>query len=249
MRYSKTAGWFRLRQRSSNDKAMVEDLERNAGAKTMSQVKVSALTVSLDGFGAGPGQDLKNPLGIRGTELHQWMLKTRMFQKMFRKGGGTTDVDNDFAEKSMENIGAWIMGRNMFAPIRGAWQDESWKGWWGDNPPYHCPVYVLTHYARPPLKMQGGTTFYFITDGIESALKQARDAAQGRDIRIGGGASVIRQYLKARLVDEMHLAISPVLLGAGENLFSGINLPDLGFVCSEHVAGADALHVTLKKVK
>ena len=213
----------------------------------MSKVRVSAFTVSLDGFGAGPAQDKNHPLGIRGTELHTWMRKTKMFQNMFGKEGGTTDVDNDFAEKSMENVGAWIMGRNMFAPTRGPWLDESWKGWWGDNPPYHCPVYVLTHHARPPLKMEGGTTFYFVTEGPESALKQARDAAQGKDIRIGGGVSVIQQYLKAGLIDEMHLVVSPVLLGRGENLFSGVDLPQLGFVCSGHIATADALHVILRK--
>jgi dihydrofolate reductase len=187
----------------------------------MGKIRVSAFTVSLDGFGAGPSQELKNPLGIRGTELHKWMRKTRMFQKMFGNEGGTTDVDNDFAEKSMENAGAWIMGRNMFAPVRGPWPDESWKGWWGDNPPYHVPVYVLTHHARPPLKMEGGTTFYFVTEGIEAALQQAEEAAGGKDIRI--------------------------VLGAGENLFSGIDWPKLGYVCSEHTAGADALHVTLKR--
>lgn len=212
----------------------------------MGKVRVSAFSLSLDGFGAGPAQDLNNPLGVRGEELHSWMVKTRMFQQMLGKSGGTTDVDNEFAEKSMENIGAWIMGRNMFGPIRGPWPDESWKGWWGDNPPYHVPVYVLTHHARSPVKMAGGTTFYFVT-GIEAALKEARKTAEDKDIRIGGGVSVIRQYLQARLVDEMHLAISPVLLGSGENLFAGINLPELGLACSEHTPGTDALHITVKK--
>ena len=213
----------------------------------MAQVKVAAFSLSLDGFGAGPAQDRENPLGVRGEELHGWMCKTRMFQRMLGKSGGTTDVDNDFAEKSMENTGAWIMGRNMFGPIRGPWPDESWKGWWGDNPPYHVPVYVLTHYTRAPVTMAGRTTFYFVTEGIEAALDQARKTAGEMDIRIGGGVSVIRQYLQARLVDELHLAISPVLLGSGENLFSGLNVPALGLVCSEHTAGADALHVILKK--
>ena len=213
----------------------------------MSKVKVSAFTVSIDGFGAGPRQDKSNPLGVGGTELHAWMRKTRMFHKMFEGTGGTTDVDNDFAEKSMENTGAWIMGRNMFGPIRGPWPDESWKGWLGENPPYHTPVYVLTHHARDPVKMQGGTTFYFVTDGIESTLKQAQAAAQGRDIRIGGGVSVIKQHLKAGLIDEMHLVVSPVLLGRGENLFSGVDLPQLGFVCSEYVTTTDAFHVVLRK--
>jgi dihydrofolate reductase len=207
------------------------------------KVRVAAFTISIDGFGAGPSQDINHPLGIRGHELHAWMVKTKMFQRMLGKKGGTTDIDNDFAEKSMRNVGAWIMGRNMFGPVRGPWPDESWKGWWGDEPPYHVPVYVLTHHARAPIQMKGGTTFHFVTDGIQSALRRANETAEGGDIRIGGGVSVIRQYLQAGLVDEMHLAISPVLLGSGEHLFSGINLPELGFVCSEQMAGADALHV------
>jgi dihydrofolate reductase len=212
----------------------------------MGKVKVAGFTVSLDGFGAGPRQDKSNPLGVRGEELHAWMRKTRMFHQMLGGTGGTTDVDNDFAEKSMQNVGAWIMGRNMFAPGRGPW-DESWKGWWGPNPPYHVPVYVLTHHARPPLKMEGDTTFFFVTDGIESAMRQAKQAAGAKDIRIGGGVSTVRQYLKAGSIDELHLAVSPVLLGEGENLFAGMNLPALGLVSSEHVAGADALHVILRK--
>ena len=211
------------------------------------KVRVAAFTISIDGFGAGPSQDINHPLGIRGHELHTWMLKTRMFKRMFGQEGGTTDIDNDFAEKSMRNVGAWIMGRNMFGPIRGPWPDDAWKGWWGDEPPYHVPVYVLTHHARPPIQMKGGTTFHFVTDGIESALQRANETAEGRDIRIGGGVSVIRQYLQARLVDEMHLAVSPVLLGSGEHLFSGIDLPDLGFVCSEKTATVDALHVIVRR--
>lgn len=213
----------------------------------MGKVKISAFSLSLDGFGAGPAQSLDDPLGVGGEELHKWMLKTRMFKQMLGKGGGTTDVDNEFAEQSMENVGAWIMGRNMFGPIRGPWPDESWTGWWGDDPPYHVPVYVLTHHARAPVTMAGGTTFYFVTEGIEAALRQARNTAGDKDIRIGGGVSVVRQYLQARLVDELHLAISPVLLGSGEHLFSGINLPELGFACSAHRAGADALHVMLRQ--
>jgi dihydrofolate reductase len=213
----------------------------------MSRVSVSAFSVSLDGFGAGPDQSEKNPLGVRGMELHAWLFKTRMFHKMTGKEGGTTDVDNDFAEKSMAGVGAWILGRNMFGPVRGPWPDESWKGWWGPNPPYHVPVFVLTHHARPPLRMDGGTVFHFVTEGIESALARAREAAGEADVRVGGGVSTIRQFLRARLVDEIHLAVAPVLLGAGENLFAGIDLPALGFAPARHVAGADASHVVFKR--
>lgn len=213
----------------------------------MSRVSVRAFSVSLDGFGAGPGQSEKNPLGARGMELHAWLFKTRMFHKMTGKDGGTTDADNDFAEKSMAGVGAWILGRNMFGPVRGPWPDESWKGWWGPNPPYHVPVFVLTRHARPPLRMDGGTVFHFVTDGIESALARAREAAGAADVRVGGGVSTIRQFLQARLIDEIHLAVSPILLGAGENLFAGIDLPALGFTPARHVAGADALHVVFKR--
>lgn len=216
----------------------------------MSKVKVAAFSVSLDGFAAGPDQSLKSPLGKRGEELHTWVFPTNMFQKMYGKGEGTQGVDNDFAEKSFENIGAWIMGRNMFAPSRGPWpSNDEWKGWWGENPPYHVPVFVLTHHAREPLVMQGGTTFYFITDGIHSALEKATKAANGKDIRIGGGTSTVRQFLQAGLIDEMHLAFSPVVLGAGENLFAGIDLPALGFTVAETAQGKGATHVILKKNK
>src|SRR6185436_11497070 len=186
-------------------------------------------SVSLDGFGAGPRQDLENPLGVRGLELHAWAQETEFFRRMHDLAGGGRGVDNDFAVQSFENIGAWILGRNMFGPIRGPWKDDSWKGWWGDVPPYHKPVFVLTHYARAPLIMQGGTTFYFVTDGIESALNKAKDAANGQDVRIGGGVATVRQYLTAGLIDEMHLAFSSVLLGEGEALFAGLDLPKLGF--------------------
>lgn len=213
----------------------------------MNKVKVSALTLSLDGFGAGLNQNLENPLGIRGKELHGWMLKTKVFQDMICGSGGSTDRDNDFAEKSFENIGANIMGRNMFGPIRGPWPNLDWQGWWGDNPPYHTPVFVLTHHAREPLKMQGGTTFYFVTDGIESALAQAKAAAKNGDIRINGGVSTVRQYLKAGLVDELHLVYSPVLLGSGESLLSGIDLTQLGFELTEKVLTDSAIHVVLNK--
>jgi dihydrofolate reductase len=214
----------------------------------MSKVKVSAFSISLDGFGAGPDQDINNPLGVRGTELHSWFFKTKTFKSMHGSGdGGLENVDDTFAVRSFANIGAWIMGRNMFGPIRGKWPNDEWKGWWGPNPPYHVPVFVLTHHPRPPLVMDGGTTFYFVTDGIESALKKAREAANGKDVRIGGGVSTIRQYLAAGLIDEMHLAISPVLLGAGESLFSGIDLHKLGFTCTENVGTQEATHVILKK--
>jgi dihydrofolate reductase len=213
----------------------------------MGKVKVSAFTVSLDGFGAGPNQDLNNPLGKKGALLHQWMFKTKMFQTMTGKEGGTTDKDNEFAEKSMENMGAWIMGRNMFGPIRGPWPNNDWKGWWGNNPPYHVPVFVLTHHKRDPIQMEGGTTFYFITDGIESALNQAKEAAGKKDIRIGGGVSVVRQYLTAGLIDEMHLVYSPCFLGTGENLLSGIDISKLGFQIKEKVTTQDAMHVILQK--
>jgi dihydrofolate reductase len=213
----------------------------------MSKVRVAAFSVSIDGFGAGPRQDLQNPLGVRGFELHAWFRPTELFRKMQSQSGGTTGIDNEIAAQSFENVGAWILGRNMFGPVRGSWKDDSWKGWWGDNPPYHTPVFVLTHHARPPLTMEGGTTFHFVTDGVESALKQAKDAANGKDVRIGGGVSVVRQYLAAGQIDEMHLAVSPVLLGEGENLFSGINLAQLGFILSRVIPGENATHVFIEK--
>jgi len=213
----------------------------------MSKVKVAAFSVSLDGFGAGPRQDLNNPLGVRGLELHRWFQETEVFKKMQGQSGGSHGVDNDFAAQSLENIGAWILGRNMFGPVRGPWEGDSWKGWWGDNPPYHTPVFVLTHHGRAPLTMEGGTTFHFVTDGPEAALKRSREAAKGKDVRIGGGVSVIRQYLTAGQIDEMHLALSPVLLGEGEHLFSGINLSRLGFMPFNMVAGENATHVLVGK--
>jgi dihydrofolate reductase len=213
----------------------------------MSKVRVAAFAVSIDGFGAGPRQDLSNPLGVRGTELHNWFFHTEVFKKMQGQSGGTAGIDNDFASRSFEGVGAWIMGRNMFGPVRGAWKDDSWKGWWGENPPFHFPVFVLTHHARSPLTMEGGTTFHFVTDGVESALTKAKEAAQGKEVRIGGGVSVVRQYLVAGEIDEMHLAVSPVLLGEGENLFSGINLSKLGFSVSRVVAGENATHVLIEK--
>jgi dihydrofolate reductase len=214
----------------------------------MSRLRVNAFTVSADGFGAGPDQGLDKTLGRGAEKLHGWFIPTRTFQReVMRKDGGTTGPDNDFAERSFENLGAWIMGRNMFGPVRGAWPDFEWKGWWGPNPPYHVPVFVLTHHARPPLEMEGGTVFHFVTDGIESALQQARAAASGKDIRIGGGASTIRQYLKAGLIDEMHLAVSPILLGRGEPHFQGIDLVALGYRVRERVGTEAAMHLIVEK--
>jgi dihydrofolate reductase len=207
----------------------------------MPKVRVHAFTISLDGFGAGPSQDLANPLGVGGIALHEWAFATRTFQRMFGRDGGTTGVDDDFAARGFANIGAWIMGRNMFGPVRGAWRDETWKGWWGDNPPYHTPIFVLTHHPRASIAMDGGT------DGIEAALERALEAADGQDVRLGGGVATIRQYLRAGLIDEMHLAISPILLGSGEHLFAGIDAPTLGYRCSEHVPTATATHVVLTK--
>src|ERR1700744_5658847 len=194
-----------------------------------SKVKVMNFSISLDGYGAGPSQTLENPLGVRGTEVHNWMFPTKMFMKMIGKDGGTGGVDNDLAEKSFENIGAWIMGRNMFGPIRGNWPDDEWKGWWGEEPPYHVPVFVLTNHERAPIKMKGDTVFHFVTDGIGSALEKAKAAAAGKDIRIGGGVSTIRQFLQAGYIDEIHFAISPIFLGSGESLFPGIDMANLGF--------------------
>ncbi|MBK9132053.1 MAG: dihydrofolate reductase [Gammaproteobacteria bacterium] len=214
----------------------------------MAQVRVESFTISLDGYGAGPNQDINNPLGIGGTDLHQWLIPTRTFQQtLFGKDGGTTGIDDDFAARGFRNVGAWILGRNMFGPVRGPWPDLNWKGWWGDNPPYHVPVFVLTHHARPPLSMDGGTTFHFITGGIHEALDWAREAAAGRDVRIGGGANTLRQYLRERLIDELHIAISPVLLGSGERLFEGVDLRALGYACVEHAASEKATHVVLRR--
>jgi len=212
----------------------------------MFKLRVDAFTLSLDGYGAGPDQNLENPLGVGGKNLHKWMVGTRTFREMvLGEHGGTTDADDGFAARSFENVGAWILGRNMFGPIRGEWPDDSWKGWWGDNPPYHVPVFVLTHYKREPIAMEGGTTFYFVTDGIHAALEQAKAAADGKDVRVGGGVSTIRQYLQEKLIDEMHLAISPVLLGSGENLFAGLDMRQLGYRCTEQFATANATHVMI----
>ena len=213
----------------------------------MTKVRVAGFTISLDGFGAGPEQSLADPLGKRGKELHQWFVGTKTFRTMFGDGSGSEGPDEDFARRSMDNFGAFILGRNMFGSVRSAWPDDNWKGWWGDNPPYHAPTFILTHHARDPIMMEGGTTFHFVTDGIEAALDRAKTAAGGRDVKIGGGVSTVRQYLEAGLIDEMHLALTPVVLGRGEALFDGIDLPALGFKATEHVATAFATHVVLAK--
>jgi dihydrofolate reductase len=213
----------------------------------MTKVRVESFTISLDGYGAGPNQDINNPLGVGGMELHQWLFPTRTLQRsLFGKDGSANGVDDDFAARGFQNIGAWILGRNMFAPSRGEWQDPSWKGWWGDNPPYHVPTFILTHHARPPIEMEGGTTFHFITGGIRDALDRAREAAGGMDVRIGGGANTIQQYLRAGLIDELHIAVAPVLLGRGERLFDGVDLRALGYECTQHVASEKATHVVLR---
>lgn len=213
----------------------------------MAKVSVKAFSISIDGYGAGPRQSLENPLGVGGLALHEWAFATRTFQHMFGREGGATGIDDEFAARSFENVGAWILGRNMFGPVRGPWPDESWKGWWGDTPPYHVPVFVLTHHPRRPIVMQGGTTFHFVTDGIHTALEKAAAAAAGKDVRIGGGVATIRQYLRAGLIDEIHVAISPVLLGRGEHLFADIDLVELGYRCTEHVATPNATHVVLRR--
>jgi dihydrofolate reductase len=212
----------------------------------MAKLRVHCFSISLDGYGAGPNQTRETPLGVGGENLHEWFIPTRTFQAMYGKDG-TRGVDDDFAARTMQNVGAWILGRNMFGPVRGPWPDEGWKGWWGDNPPYHAPVFVLTHHARAPQPMKGGTTFHFVTDGIESALRQAKQAANGKDVQLGGGTSTLQQYLRARLVDEMHFAISPILLGSGESLFAGLDLPALGYKRTEHAATEKATHVVVKK--
>jgi dihydrofolate reductase len=213
----------------------------------MSKLRVHAFAISLDGYGAGPDQGLDHPLGKGGASLHEWFYPTRTFQRMFGKDLGTTGIDDEFAARGFAGIGAWILGRNMFGPVRGPWPDESWKGWWGKNPPYHVPVYVLTHHPRPSLEMEGGTVFHFVTDGIDAALERAREAAKDKDVRVGGGASVIRQYLNARLIDRMHVVVSPVLLGGGEALFAGIDLPALGYGVTEHVVSEKAAHMVIAK--
>ena len=220
----------------------------------MSKLRVNAFGISIDGYGAGPDQALENPMGTSGMALHQWVFGTKTFKKMhadFAESMSGADVansvDDTFAERGFENLGAWIMGRNMFAPSRGVWTDDGWKGWWGANPPYHVPVFVLTHHPRASLTMEGGTTFHFVTEGIHAALERAKEAARGKDVRIGGGVATVRQYLAAGLIDEMHLAIAPALLGRGEHLLAGIDTVALGYKCTEHAASEHATHVVLRK--
>jgi dihydrofolate reductase len=213
----------------------------------MSKVRINSFAISIDGYGAGPNQNLQNPLGLNGPELMEWFFHSRVWRQMHGQSDGETGVDNDIAELAFKNVGAWILGRNMFGPVRGRWPDESWKGWWGDEPPYHTPVFVLTHYPRGSFRMAGGTEFHFVTEGIDVALAQAKAAAGAHDVRIGGGVSTIRQYLRAGLIDELHLAVRPVLLGSGEHLFHDIDLRSLGYECERHVAGERAMHLFLRK--
>jgi dihydrofolate reductase len=213
----------------------------------MTKLRVHAFGISLDGYGAGPRQSLENPLGVGGLSLHQWVFPTRTFQKIHGSGEGTTGLDDDFMARGFEKIGSWILGRNMFATSRGPWTDDGWKGWWGPNPPYHCPVFVLTHHPRASLEMEGGTTFHFVTGGIREALQRATEAARGLDVRLGGGVATVREYLRERLVDEMHLAISPVLLGSGEHLMGGLDLNAVGYECAESVPSARVTHVFLRR--
>jgi dihydrofolate reductase len=211
------------------------------------KVRVSSFAISVDGFSAGPRQDLQNPLGERGMELMQWFFQTQAWRSTHGQSGGESGVDDRIAGEAMAGLGAWILGRNMFGPVRGPWPDESWRGWWGEEPPYHVPTFVLTHYARKPLEMKGGTTFHFVTEGIHAALDRAKAVAGDRDIRVGGGVATVRQYLQERLLDEIHLAVSPVVLGEGESLFDGIDIRALGYEVARHESGERAMHVYLRK--
>lgn len=213
----------------------------------MGRVRVAGFSLSLDGYGAGPAQSMEDPLGIGGRALHGWAMATRTFRAMFGESGGSDGVDDDFARRAMDGFGAFILGRNMFGPQRGPWADDGWKGWWGDNPPYHAPTFILTHHARAPIEMEGGTTFHFVTDGIHAALERARDAAGGRDVKIGGGVATVRQYLQAGLLDEMHVAVAPVLLGQGEAMFAGLDLPALGYRVTRSTATELATHVVIER--
>lgn len=235
------------RQYFAREASVTARRPQTATRPPMARLRVHAFAISLDGYGAGPHQDLNSPLGVGGLALHNWVFDTRTFKRIHGQGEGTLGPDNDFAQRGFEGIGAWIMGRNMFGPIRGPWPDETWRGWWGETPPYHTPAFVLTHHPRPVLRMNGNTEFHFVTGGIHEALKRATAAAGSQDIRLGGGVSTVRQYLQAGLVDEMHLVVSPVLLGTGEHLLSEIDLPALGFVCTEHVSTEKATHVVLTK--
>lgn len=213
----------------------------------MSRVRVHNFTISIDGYGAGPHQTRDEPLGAGGEALHEWFFPTRTFQRMGGKTGGTTGVDDEFAGRFGEGVGAWIMGRNMFGPVRGDWPDDTWRGWWGKNPPYHGPVFVLTHHPRPSVEMEGGTVYHFVTEGIREAMDRAVAAAKGKDVQISGGVSTVRQYLEASLIDELHVAIAPRLLGSGEHLFHGLDLNALGYECTTHLPTAATTHVVLAK--
>jgi len=215
----------------------------------MQKLRVDNFSISLDGFGAGVDQDINNPLGIGGLELHRWLFSTDVFQQETSGKHGETGVDNDFAARGFEHVGAWIMGRNMFGPIRGSWKDEGWKGWWGENPPFHGPVFVLTHHARESIIMKGGTVFHFVTDGIDAALQLAKQSANGKDVRLGGGVSTIQQYLKAKLINDLHLTVSPIILGAGERLFADINLLELGYYCTKSTCSDKVTHLLIAKAK
>ena len=213
----------------------------------MPKLRVHCFSISLDGYGAGPGQTLDEPLGRGGESLHDWMTRTRTFKQHVGDSGGETGIDDDLTARGFEGIGAWILGRNMFGPIRGDWPDDNWKGWWGDEPPYHCDVFVLTHHPRAPIAMLGGTTFHFVTDGIRTALDRAFTSARGQDVRVGGGVSTIRQYLAERLIDEAHIAISPILLGSGEHLMAGMDLRALGYTVAQNVNTPHAMHMMLAR--
>jgi dihydrofolate reductase len=213
----------------------------------MGKLRAHSFSISLDGFGAGPGQDLANPLGLGGIALHEWAFATRTFQALHGNEGGATGADDDFLARGFANIGAWIIGRNMFGPVRGPWPDDAWRGWWGENPPYHVPVFVLTRHPRTPITMAGGTTFHFVTDGIDAALRLATGAAGSQDVRLGGGVATLRQYLQARLVDEMHLAMAPIFLGRGERLFDDIDLALLGYRCTERLSTPAATHLVISR--
>ena len=213
----------------------------------MSKIRVSSFAVSLDGYAAGSHQSLENPLGLRGPELFEWFFATETWKHMHGQQGGSTGADNDWARQGMENVGAWILGRNMFRPVRGAWPDDSWKRWWGDESPYHVPTFVLTHHPRKSVEMKGGTTLHFVTDGIHSALQRAREAAKSNDVRIGGGVATIKQYLQARLIDELHLAVRPVVMGSGENLCAGVDMSALGYHCTKNIPRERAMRVVLTK--
>ncbi|WP_068092151.1 dihydrofolate reductase family protein [Novosphingobium rosa] len=220
----------------------------------MGRVRVAGFSLSLDGFGAGPEQSLEAPLGQRGPEIFQWFFGTKTFRAMHGQAGhgqegGADGIDETFAHRAMDGFGAFILGRNMFGPVRGDWPDDSWKGWWGDNPPYHAPTFILTNHARDPIPMEGGTTFHFVTGGIHEALDLAREAAGDLDVKIGGGVATVRQYLQEGLIDELHFALSPVLLGRGEAMFTGLDLSALGYRVTSSTPSELATHIVIERQK